>query len=130
MFLFDCTETESELLHRLASEEYHIELCSIPVPPRMEELPCLIPMLRGLKAVSVKDTPVSREMLEMMYEAGTRLLCIRSASLDMIDTAAARELDFTVCHTGRGAASEEEALRRTIEACISFYQGRELSPGS
>lgn len=100
LFVFGCRPyDEDEIFHRLALE-YHVEISHTPAQLTMDNLGYYIPMLRGHKAVSVVATPINREMLEAMHEAGVRLLSTRTIGYDHIEIAAAKALGITVCNAG------------------------------
>lgn len=100
LFVFGCRPyDEDEIFHRLALE-YHREISLTPEQLTMDNLEDYIPMLRGHEAVSVVATPINREMLEAMHEAGVRLLSTRTIGYDHIEIAAAKALGITVCNAG------------------------------
>lgn len=100
LFVFGCRPyDENEIFHRLALE-YHREISCTPEQPTIDNLEYYIPMLRGHEAVSVVATPINREMLEAMHEAGVRLLSTRTIGYDHIEIAAAKALGITVCNAG------------------------------
>ena len=100
LFVFGCRPYDEDEIFRRLALEYHREISCTPEQLTMDNLEYYIPMLRGHKAVSVVATPINREMLEAMHEAGVRLLSTRTIGYDHIEIAAAKALGITVCNAG------------------------------
>ncbi len=100
LFVFGCRPYDEDEIFRRLALEYHREISHTPEQLTMDNLEYYIPMLRGHEAVSVVATPINREMLEAMHEAGVRLLSTRTIGYDHIEIAAAKALGITVCNAG------------------------------
>ena len=100
LFVFGCRPYDEDEIFRRLALEYHMEISKTPEQPTIDNLEYYIPMLRGHEAVSVVATPINREMLEAMHEAGVRLLSTRTIGYDHIEIAAAKALGITVCNAG------------------------------
>lgn len=100
LFVFGCRPYDEDEIFRRLALEYHMEISCTPAQLTMGNLEDYIPMLRGHEAVSVVATPINREMLEAMHEAGVRLLSTRTIGYDHIEIAAAKALGITVCNAG------------------------------
>lgn len=100
LFVFGCRPYDEDEIFRRLALEYHREISCTPAQLTMDNLEDYIPMLRGHEAVSVVATPINREMLEAMHEAGVRLLSTRTIGYDHIEIAAAKALGITVCNAG------------------------------
>ena len=100
LFVFGCRPYDEDEIFRRLVLEYHMEISKTPEQPTIDNLEYYIPMLRGHEAVSVVATPINREMLEAMHEAGVRLLSTRTIGYDHIEIAAAKALGITVCNAG------------------------------
>ena len=100
LFVFGCRPYDEDEIFRRLALEYHREISLTPEQLTMDNLEDYIPMLRGHEAVSVVATPINREMLEAMHEAGVRLLSTRTIGYDHIEIAAAKALGITVCNAG------------------------------
>ncbi len=100
LFVFGCRPYDEDEIFRRLALEYHREISHTPEQLTMDNLEDYIPMLRGHEAVSVVATPINREMLEAMHEAGVRLLSTRTIGYDHIEIAAAKALGITVCNAG------------------------------